>query len=88
MSLRVSNVTEEERLHIFNSVYLCATVDNLSKYNFHFINKNMFYTLDTEYVNKIIEADQFYFLWSYAKAGRDIPIKKTYSRKMEKTLGR
>lgn len=74
LDLRVANVTDEERNQIFNSVFFCASIENLDDYDFQTIGKNMFYTLDTKYVNDLMEDDQFYFLWKYSDEGKIFKI--------------
>jgi hypothetical protein len=37
LDLRVSNVTDEERVQIFNTTFMCASVENLDDYDFKYV---------------------------------------------------
>ena len=66
LSLRVANVSDEERLSIFNFLFLAESVVNMNQYDWQSIHQNKHYTLDTAYVNKIVEEHDLYFLWEFS----------------------
>jgi hypothetical protein len=65
LDLRVSNISEKERMEIFNTFFLCESIKNMQMYDFGAIAKNKSYALDTNYVDGLIKRNKYYFLWQF-----------------------
>lgn len=69
LELEAEGVSVEERVRIFDTVFLCESVHALRKYDFAAIRQNTFYKLDTKQILEHIERGKLFFLWQYAVQG-------------------